>query len=72
MMEYMLSYDVLLNAPCGSIVAGFGRIGRLVLRIATSRDDIDVVAVNDPSIDAKYMVCAIILKQTAIWHINDS
>lgn len=36
---------------------GFGRIGRLVLRIATSRDDIDVVAVNDPFVDAKYMVC---------------
>ena len=35
---------------------GFGRIGRLVLRIATSRDDIEVVAVNDPFIDAKYMV----------------
>jgi glyceraldehyde 3-phosphate dehydrogenase len=28
----------------------------LVLRIATSRDDIEVVAVNDPFIDAKYMV----------------
>ena len=27
-----------------------------MLRIATSRDDIDVVAVNDPFIDAKYMV----------------
>ena len=36
---------------------GFGRIGRLVLRIATSRDDVDVVAVNDPFVDAKYMVC---------------
>jgi glyceraldehyde 3-phosphate dehydrogenase len=36
--------------------AGFGRIGRLVLRIATSRDDIEVVAVNDPFVDAKYMV----------------
>ncbi|GFZ12627.1 glyceraldehyde-3-phosphate dehydrogenase of plastid 2 [Actinidia rufa] len=33
----------------------FGRIGRLVLRIAVSRDDIDVVAVNDPFVDAKYM-----------------
>ncbi|KAL8557779.1 hypothetical protein ACS0TY_005035 [Phlomoides rotata] len=33
----------------------FGRIGRLVLRIATFRGDIDVVAVNDPFIDAKYM-----------------
>lgn len=31
----------------------------MVLRAATSRDDIDVVAVNDPFIDAKYMVsCA--------------
>lgn len=27
-----------------------------MLRIATFRDDIDVVAVNDPFIDAKYMV----------------
>ncbi|XP_031115088.1 glyceraldehyde-3-phosphate dehydrogenase GAPCP1, chloroplastic-like isoform X1 [Ipomoea triloba] len=36
-------------------INGFGRIGRLVLRIATSRDDIDVVAVNDPFIDANYM-----------------
>ncbi|XP_057484763.1 glyceraldehyde-3-phosphate dehydrogenase GAPCP2, chloroplastic-like [Actinidia eriantha] len=36
-------------------INGFGRIGRLVLRIATSRDDIDVLAVNDPFVDAKYM-----------------
>ncbi|PSR95511.1 Glyceraldehyde-3-phosphate dehydrogenase [Actinidia chinensis var. chinensis] len=36
-------------------INGFGRIGRLVLRIAVSRDDIDVVAVNDPFVDAKYM-----------------
>ncbi|KAK9026093.1 hypothetical protein V6N11_038941 [Hibiscus sabdariffa] len=36
-------------------INGFGRIGRLVLRVAISRDDIDVVAVNDPFIDAKYM-----------------
>ncbi|KAL2253403.1 UNVERIFIED_CONTAM: Glyceraldehyde-3-phosphate dehydrogenase GAPCP2, chloroplastic [Sesamum indicum] len=36
-------------------INGFGRIGRLVLRIATFRDDIDVVAVNDPFVDAKYM-----------------
>ncbi|KAJ0694336.1 putative glyceraldehyde-3-phosphate dehydrogenase (phosphorylating) [Helianthus annuus] len=33
----------------------FGRVGRLVLRIATFRDDIEVVVVNDPFIDAKYM-----------------
>ncbi|XP_042415687.1 glyceraldehyde-3-phosphate dehydrogenase GAPCP2, chloroplastic-like [Zingiber officinale] len=36
-------------------INGFGRIGRLVLRIAITRDDIEVVAVNDPFIDAKYM-----------------
>ncbi|XP_021299446.1 glyceraldehyde-3-phosphate dehydrogenase GAPCP1, chloroplastic [Herrania umbratica] len=36
-------------------INGFGRIGRLVLRVATTRDDIDVVAVNDPFVDAKYM-----------------
>ncbi|KAH8496705.1 hypothetical protein H0E87_019448 [Populus deltoides] len=36
-------------------INGFGRIGRLVLRVATFRDDIDVVAVNDPFIDANYM-----------------
>ena len=36
------------------VTAGFGQIGRLVLRIAT-RDDIEVVAVNDPIVDAKYM-----------------
>ncbi|KAK9275306.1 hypothetical protein L1049_022568 [Liquidambar formosana] len=36
-------------------INGFGRIGRLVLRVATFRDDMDVVAVNDPFIDAKYM-----------------
>ncbi|WOL17840.1 glyceraldehyde-3-phosphate dehydrogenase GAPCP2, chloroplastic [Canna indica] len=36
-------------------INGFGRIGRLVMRIAMNRDDIEVVAVNDPFIDAKYM-----------------
>ncbi|XP_076939090.1 glyceraldehyde-3-phosphate dehydrogenase GAPCP1, chloroplastic-like, partial [Bidens hawaiensis] len=36
-------------------INGFGRIGRLVLRTATFRDDIEVVAVNDPFIDSKYM-----------------
>ncbi|KAL0909384.1 hypothetical protein M5K25_020248 [Dendrobium thyrsiflorum] len=36
-------------------INGFGRIGRLVLRIAASRDDIEVVTINDPFIDARYM-----------------
>ncbi|KAJ7564752.1 hypothetical protein O6H91_02G031800 [Diphasiastrum complanatum] len=36
-------------------INGFGRIGRLVLRVALERDDIEVVAVNDPFIDVKYL-----------------
>ncbi|XP_024543909.1 glyceraldehyde-3-phosphate dehydrogenase, cytosolic [Selaginella moellendorffii] len=36
-------------------INGFGRIGRLVLRVALTRDDIEVVAVNDPFTSAKYM-----------------
>lgn len=35
-------------------INGFGRIGRLVLRIALSRKDINVVAINDPFIAADY------------------
>lgn len=73
LMECILfSYKILLNITRRSIFAGFGRIGRLVLRIATFRDDIDVVVVNDPFIDAKYMVCATTLKQTAILYISTS
>lgn len=49
---FMGQIEIFVMTHC----TGFGRIGRLVLRIATSRDDIDVVAVNDPFVDAKYMV----------------
>ncbi|ONH72112.1 Glyceraldehyde-3-phosphate dehydrogenase [Pichia kudriavzevii] len=35
-------------------INGFGRIGRLVLRVALSRSDINVVAINDPFIAADY------------------
>ncbi|CAL9728689.1 hypothetical protein MOUN0_E03554 [Monosporozyma unispora] len=35
-------------------INGFGRIGRLVLRIALSRKNIEVVAVNDPFIATDY------------------
>lgn len=35
-------------------INGFGRIGRLVLRASYERDDIEVVAINDPFIDPKY------------------
>jgi glyceraldehyde 3-phosphate dehydrogenase len=37
-------------------INGFGRIGRMVLRASLDRDDIEVVAVNDPFIPADYMV----------------
>ena len=38
-------------------INGFGRIGRLVFRAATSRPDIfDIVGVNDPFVDVDYMV----------------
>jgi hypothetical protein len=37
-------------------ILGFGRIGRLVLRAALGRNDIEVVAINDPFITPDYMV----------------
>ena len=37
-------------------INGFGRIGRLVLRASLERDDVQVVAVNDPFVDPEYMV----------------
>ncbi|XP_042498710.1 glyceraldehyde-3-phosphate dehydrogenase, cytosolic [Macadamia integrifolia] len=36
-------------------INGFGRIGRLVARVALQRDDIELVAVNDPFITTDYM-----------------
>lgn len=36
-------------------INGLGRIGRLVLRASLDRDDIEVVGVNDPFLDSKYM-----------------
>ncbi|XP_035837006.1 glyceraldehyde-3-phosphate dehydrogenase GAPCP2, chloroplastic-like, partial [Helianthus annuus] len=59
-------------------INGFGRIGRLVLRIATFRDDIEVVAVNDPFIDSKYMAYMLKYDSThgpfkgTIWVVNES
>lgn len=35
-------------------INGFGRIGRIVLRASLDRDDMEVVAINDPFIDAEY------------------
>ncbi|XP_031564793.1 glyceraldehyde-3-phosphate dehydrogenase-like [Actinia tenebrosa] len=36
-------------------INGFGRIGRLVCRASLERDDVQLVAVNDPFLDAEYM-----------------
>ncbi|CAL5354172.1 unnamed protein product [Camellia sinensis] len=37
------------------IKIGFGRIGRLVARVALQRNDVELVAVNDPFITTDYM-----------------
>ncbi len=36
-------------------INGFGRIGRLALRAACMRGDVEVAAVNDPFVDVEYM-----------------
>ncbi len=42
--------------PVAVGINGFGRIGRLVCRAICASDDAQVVAINDPFIDAAYMV----------------
>ena len=37
-------------------INGFGRIGRLVCRAAFERDNIEIVAINDPFVDIEYMI----------------
>jgi len=37
-------------------INGFGRIGRLVTRAASKREEVQIVAINDPFIDLDYMV----------------
>jgi glyceraldehyde 3-phosphate dehydrogenase len=37
-------------------INGFGRIGRMVLRVASANDEVQVVAINDPFIPVDYMV----------------
>jgi glyceraldehyde 3-phosphate dehydrogenase len=47
-----------VTAPQAKIrigINGFGRFGRLVARVALERDDIELVAVNDPFISTDYM-----------------
>merc|ERR1711894_725676 len=36
-------------------INGFGRIGRLVMRASTEHSDVEVVSINDPFLDVKYM-----------------
>lgn len=36
-------------------INGFGRIGRLVFRVSLAREDVQVVAINDPFINLEYM-----------------
>jgi len=42
--------------PVGLGINGFGRIGRLVFRAASSNSDVSVKAVNDPFMELDYMV----------------
>ncbi len=42
-----------MNVKLG--INGFGRIGRLVMRASLERDNVDVLAINDPFIDLEYM-----------------
>jgi glyceraldehyde 3-phosphate dehydrogenase len=39
-----------------NIISRFGRIGRLVFRIALEHPEIEVVAINDPFIEGDYLV----------------
>ncbi|KAH0890880.1 hypothetical protein HID58_053309 [Brassica napus] len=44
-----------INADVLNLTFGFGRIGRLVARVVLQRDDVELVAVNDPFITTEYM-----------------
>ena len=35
-------------------INGFGRIGRLIMRAAAERDDVEIVAINDPFLTPEY------------------
>ncbi|KAL8156678.1 hypothetical protein AgCh_001684 [Apium graveolens] len=44
----------MVDSPIKVGINGFGRIGRLVARVAFQRDDVELVAVNDPFISTDY------------------
>ena len=47
-----------LKEPARVGINGFGRIGRLMFRSSISHPGTEVVSINDPFIDAEYMVGA--------------
>jgi glyceraldehyde 3-phosphate dehydrogenase len=51
-----VSYGVVLVARSIKVgINGFGRIGRLVMRAARLKKEIQIVAINDPFIPVDYM-----------------
>ena len=51
-----MSYGVVLVARSIKVgINGFGRIGRLVMRAARLKKEIQIVAINDPFIPVDYM-----------------
>lgn len=54
-------------------INGFGRIGRLVTRAAeSSTPDVDVVAINDPSLTASYMAYLLQHDSVMVWGRGES
>ena len=51
-------------------INGFGRIGRLVMRASVDRDDVEIVAINDPFLTADY--ACYLYKYDSIHGIADS
>lgn len=50
------SLNLTLNMSCRIGINGFGRIGRLVARVASEHPEVVLVAVNDPMLDPENMV----------------
>jgi glyceraldehyde 3-phosphate dehydrogenase len=40
-------------------INGFGRIGRLIFRVAADRPEVEVAGINDPFTDGEYMACMV-------------
>jgi len=51
----IFSFSLIMSAPIRVSINGFGRIGRLVTRVIMGRDDVEIVAVNEPFMDVEYM-----------------